>query len=423
MSTKTFPFSFLRFRMSPFTGRSRFALLWSAGLLLLMAALAAGLFRDQPRVAAGNASAQAKASITFRKQAVSSESYESVGVADVNGDGKPDLLSGCFWYEGPEFRKFHYIGEVKRYGEYWDDFSTIFMDINGDSRPDFVTGGWFGQNIRWRENPGNDKEWPEHIIAETGNVECTRAWDVDGDGFAEICPNNPGKPLAFYRLERDAQKKPLGTFTKVSVAPSQGHGLGFGDVNGDGRGDFIVSNGWLEAPPKPLEGNWTHRPEFDLGTASVPVLVTDINGDGKNDVIAGQGHSYGLHWYEQQYNKANKQRTWKKHTIDSTGSQFHTMEWVDLDGDGKSELLTGKRYRAHNGRDPGEFDDLGLYYYAWNGKSFTKNVISYGPYGSGKGTGIYMAVADLRGTGRKDIVVAGKDGLYVFFNEGIRTSP
>ena len=92
------------------------------------------------------------------------------------------------------------------------------------------------------------------------------------------------------------------------------------------------------------------------------------------------------------------------------------MQWVDIDGDGKKELVTGKRYRAHNSHDPGSFDDYGLYYYKWNGESFTKQVISY--VAEGKGTGIYFSVTDLRGTGRKDIIVAGKDGLYVFYNEG-----
>jgi hypothetical protein len=94
------------------------------------------------------------------------------------------------------------------------------------------------------------------------------------------------------------------------------------------------------------------------------------------------------------------------------------MAWDDLDNDGKKELITGKRYRAHNEKDPGSFDPIGLYYFQWNGESFSKQVISYGPFGEGKGTGIYFEVVDLRDTGRKDIIVAGKDGLYVFFNEG-----
>jgi hypothetical protein len=53
-----------------------------------------------------------------------------------------------------------------------------------------------------------------------------------------------------------------------------------------------------------------------------------------------------------------------------------------------------------------------------NGESFTKQVISYGRFGEGKGTGIYFQVIDLQNDGKKDIVVAGKDGLCIFYNEG-----
>ena len=355
-------------------------------------------------------------SLRFQKRMLSYESFESAGVFDVNGDGKPDIVSGAFWYEGPDFTTRHMIGDVKRYDEYWDDFSTIPLDVNGDGRMDYITGSWFSNNISWRENPGNNGEWKEHVIDTTGNVECTRGWDVDNDGTIEIAPNNPGFPLKFYKLEKDAQGRPTGKFLKVTVAPTQGHGLGFGDINGDGHGDFIVSNGWLEAPENPLKGKWILHKEFDLGTASVPILVEDVNGDGKNDLIVGQAHGYGLDWYEQKKDASGK-RSWMKHPIDPYNSQFHTMEWVDIDGDGRKELITGKRYKAHD-IDPGVNDPYGLYYYKWNGESFTKQVISYGPFGEGKGSGIYFAVADLRGTGRKDIVVAGKDGLCIFYNEG-----
>ena len=94
------------------------------------------------------------------------------------------------------------------------------------------------------------------------------------------------------------------------------------------------------------------------------------------------------------------------------------MLWADLDNDGRNELITGKRYRAHNEKDPGSFDDIGLYYFVWNGESFAKQIISYGPLGEGKGTGIYFAVSDVDGNAWKDIVVAGKDGLFVFYNQG-----
>ena len=94
------------------------------------------------------------------------------------------------------------------------------------------------------------------------------------------------------------------------------------------------------------------------------------------------------------------------------------MEWADIDGDKRPDLVTGKRFRAHNDGDPGCYDEVGLYYFTWDGKAFAKHTISYGPAGMGKGTGLYFALHDLRKTGRLDIVVAGKDGLTVFFNEG-----
>ena len=149
--------------------------------------------------------------------------------------------------------------------------------------------------------------------------------------------------------------------------------------------------------------------------AATAYHVTSGLGNEQPDLIVGHGHSYGLNWYEQK--KEGKSIQFIKHPIDPFHSQYHTMEWVDIDNDGKMELITGKRYRAHNSGDPGFNDPLELSYFKWNGESFTKNVISYGEFGKGKGTGIYFSVADLRNTGKKDIILAGKDGLYIFFNE------
>jgi len=358
-------------------------------------------------------------SLKFIKRQIASESFESVEVFDVNNDKVPDIVSGSFWYEGPAYFKRHYIGAAKQFGEYWDEFSTIPLDINGDGRTDFITGGWFGKVLVWRENPGNENEWKEHVIAETGNVETTAAWDMDGDGTPEIIPNTPNDPLVIYKLVKNSQGKGTGSFERIKITnDKQGHGLGYGDINGDGRGDLIINTGWFEASGNIYKDTWIFHKEFDLGTASVPVIIADVNKDGLNDLIAGQAHGYGLDWYEHKTDKKTKLSSWIKHPIDPFNSQFHTMKWVDLDGDGKEELITGKRYRAHNGNDPGENDPVGIYYYKWNGDSFTKQVVSYRAFGEGKGLGIYFSVTDLTGSGRKDIIAAGKDGLYIFYNKG-----
>jgi hypothetical protein len=357
--------------------------------------------------------------LRFTRRLIAAENFESAAVFDVNGDGVPDIVSGGFWYEGPDFTAKHRIGDVRREGEYYDDFSILPMDVNGDGHMDFITGGWWGNTVRWRENPGpRGGDWPAHIIAQCGNVETTRAWDVDGDGRLEIVPNTPGGPLVAYKLIVDAEGRGTGQFSAHTLhhAP-QGHGLGFGDIAGNGRGDFVLTNGWLEAPEDPWHGKWIFHEEFRLGSASIPVLVEDVNGDGRNELIVGQAHDYGLDWYERTTNGGGP-TVWKRHPIDPFNSQYHDLIWADLDGDGQPELITGKRYRAHNNHEPGWNDDLGLYYFKWTGEGFSKQVIAYGPLGVGAGCGIHFCLADLRGTGRLDIVAPGKDGLHVFYNEG-----
>jgi len=363
--------------------------------------------------------------LRFRKVFLAAERYESAGIFDVNGDGIPDIVSGEFWYEGPDFKRRYRIGEIPAFGEYYDDFSTIPLDINGDGRMDFITGGWWGETLRWRENPGvSGLAWPEHIIARCGNIETTRAWDVDGDGHLEIVPNTPGHPLVVYKLILDEAGRGTGNFSAHPLRiqgranDCQGHGLGFGDLNGDGRGDFILRDGWLEAPPDPWGGEWIWHPEFLLGEKpGVPILAVDLNGDSRTEIIAGQGHDYGLSWWQQTVTSGGH-RTWREHPIDPFSSQYHDLHWRDIDGDGQPELITGKRFRAHPHGDGGDTDPYGWYVFKWTGSSFAKHVIDFGPLGAAKGLGIHCAIGDLTGDGSLDIVAPGKDGLAVYFNEG-----
>src|SRR5690625_7597914 len=103
-------------------------------------------------------------SLHFEKRLIASKSFESVAVFDVDGDGELDIISGAYWYEGPELLNRHYLADVERHGEYWADFLTILMDINGNGRVDVAVGGWFSQQLRWRERPGDYPRMQEPAI-------------------------------------------------------------------------------------------------------------------------------------------------------------------------------------------------------------------------------------------------------------------
>lgn len=358
--------------------------------------------------------------LRFKKRKLSDDKYEACAVFDVNGDGVPDIVSGAWWYEGPDYVRKHSIGDVAAIDGYHDDFSDYPLDVDGDGRPDIITGAWWGETLRWRRNPGPDGgDWETIDIDRCGSIESIRFLDIDGCGVPEIFPNTPGAPQAFYKLVRDESGRGTGKFRKVVIGTEpSGHGLGFADIDGDGRIDVVLSGGWLEQPEDPFQTPWPFRREFALGLASVPILGYDVNGDGLTDLIVGQAHDYGLHWYEQRRD-GNGERTWIRHDIDLSASQFHDLRLVDLDLDGRPELVTGKRYRAHNDGDPGAHDPIGLYYYKISdGGEFSKNVIDFGPAGEASGAGIYFWVQDLTGNGYPDIVAPGKDGLYVFENLG-----
>ena len=358
------------------------------------------------------------ADLNFERQRIGTGTYESGAICDINNDGVLDIVSGEYWHPGPDFSKSHKITTILEQSTYFDDFSNYPMDVNGDGYVDIVTGGWFGKSVSWRENPkGEPVEWTTHLIAEVGNVERGCFWDIDGDGHVEVVPNLPNNGVVIFILERDAAGKGTGTFKRVDVyGEKQGHGLGFGDINGDGRGDLVIPTGWLEAPEKPFEEAWTFHADLELGDASIPVLVHDVNGDGKNDLIVGQGHDYGLAWMEQ--GMADGKRTWTKHEVETKRSQFHVMDIADLDNDGIPELITGKRYHAHNGSDPGAAEPVGLYYYPLTGTDLKRHVIDYGPADKASGTGIYFWVEDIDGNGWKDILAPGKEGVYLFKNQG-----
>lgn len=345
--------------------------------------------------------------IAFRKHEIDIGASETCALTDINGDGKLDIVSGENWYEAPAWKK-HSFRSLPYSNGYIDNFSDLPLDVDGDGHVDIVSCSWFRKSLRWWRNPGRKGTWEEHSIQEGFPIEFAFLVDLDNDGKArEILPEfgDPKAPLAWFEAQN-------GKFVKHVVSDSSyGHGIGAGDVNGDGRTDIITPKGWFEAPADPRSGKWIWHPEFDLGTTGF-IYVLDVNGDGRNDLVTSAAHDYGVFWMEQMAD-----HRWKKHMIDDTWSQAHAMTMIDLNGDGQPDFLTGKRYMAHD-HDPGAREPLGVYWYEFlkgdDGQPvWVKHVVDYS---TRTGGGMQIPVADLDGDGDLDFVTAGKSGLFLFEN-------
>lgn len=354
---------------------------------------------------------EAKVGDGWRLRVINADSrFEAAGILDVNKDGKLDILSGGFWYEAPNWTK-HFVREIKEEGNYFYDFANLPMDVDGDGWMDTAGAAWHNSMVYWVRNPGKtDEPWQVFEVDTPGNMETAMAYDIDGDGRLDILPNIMSQ-AAWYGFTKDASA-PQGVKWQKHPLPQEaaGHGLGAGDVNGDGRCDVVSPKGWLE---QMADGSWQWRPEFDLGYSSIPILVHDADGDGDADLLWGLGHNYGVYWMEQK--TVNGQRAWEKYLIDDSWSQPHFLLTADLDNDGADELVTGKRYHAHNGHDPGGNDARCVYYYDLDRatKKWTRHVLHEG---GAVGFGINTFAADIDGDGDVDVVAPGKSGLFLLEN-------
>ncbi len=375
-------------------------------------------------VAAPAADAPKPGKIKWDVRMIADDYNEGVAVADVNRDGKPDIIAGPDWYEGPDWKRrpLRFVGTGNR--EFRQNNGDHAFDVNGDGWVDVISASWFSDRVCWYENPGKAglaacEPWKEHLIADgQSSCEGTLLADIDGDAVPEIVPNSwdANRPATILRMTPGTKDRPPAFEAFLVGGKGFGHGMGIGDINGDGRPDLLVGKGWYEAPEGFWGSKWKLHEDFHFDHFSLPTLIVDVNGDGRNDIIVGKAHDYGLAWHEQGEPKDGK-TTWTVHEIDKSFSQVHCLIWVDLDGDGRNEIVTGKRFRAHNDGDPGAQDPICLFRFVWNpaSKSFERDTISYN---AGVGSGMQIRAVDLDGDGRLDLVVAGKAGTFVLMNRG-----
>ena len=370
--------------------------------------------------------AQKKARPTsFEKHVVTTDFIaEGAAIGDVNKDGKKDILSGAYWFEAPGWTK-HEIMPPKTFSwkdGYSDSFLDFGADVNQDGWVDLIRIDIAAKPAVWYENPkGKSGHWIARQIYPSIGNESPMFVDIDGDGRLDLLANDPESKQVIWL----SQPRKKGDFewekNIISSDPELAthmytHGMGYGDINGDGKPDVLVKNGWWEGTGNPKTRNWKFHPA-NLSQDCAQMYVYDVNKDGLNDVLSSSAHNYGVWWHEQGKDEQGN-TTWTEHEIGREFSQSHSLGFKDVNGDGIPDLVTGKRWYAHNGGDPGAQDAPLTYWYELKpGKNptWTAHQIDIEA-----GSGLHVEIEDMNKDGLPDIVVGNKKGVHYFENRSIK---
>jgi hypothetical protein len=380
--------------------------------------------------------------ITFETRALATDHVaEGADAGDIDGDGIIDLVAGPRWYKGPNFA----LGgtlmpnpPTYTRDQYSLFFLTFVDDLNGDNRPDVIgvgdAGGGNGTgspNTSWYQNPGPGnfgQTWTKTGLYTAGSGfvanESPAYTDLLGDGRRELVFMTGGR-LGYGT--RGAMPTSGWGFTPVTPSGNPNfanytHGLGVGDIDGDGLRDIAERTGWWR---QVATANWERRaygfgmaPPSNWGGAQMQIF--DVDGDGDNDIVTAlAAHGYGISWFERTGTGASI--TFTAHSILPTSpsaannfSQPHAMAAADVNGDGLTDIIAGKRYYAHptGNLDPGSSDPVVLYWFELRRSGGTATFIPHLVHND-SGAGCNFVARDVTGDGKVDIFTTNKRGTFL----------
>jgi hypothetical protein len=391
-----------------------------------------------------------KVSVNFRVRRINEFYYSySSAIADINRDGNPDVIAGPYYYLGPDFTvgREIYAGVTYNPTSEWPQAAMVNLayDFTGDGWPDVLNmsgNAGNGTGTLFVNPKGENRRWDSHVVMQPpdqtiGNEE-TLLKDIDGDGKPEIIHTGSNT----LRYSKPDPANPTGPWISKTISEAGpwgvniSHGMGVGDINGDGRMDYVTAYGWWEQPPGGSAELWTYHPEefarwgaSQGGAGGAEMGVYDVNGDKLNDVVTSlEGHGFGLAWHEQKRDPGRK-ISFVRHVImdgfldknagDVTFTQPHAATFADINQDGIPDFITGKRHHSHfQYADPDNWGAPVLYVYkvvrnakAPGGAEFVPELIH-----NRSGVGSHFAVADLNKDGTIDIATSSPSGTFVFFN-------